>query len=356
MSRIHVTVLGMLLLLGACGTQEAPVSRTGVQSLSDVARSLGMTVKPTGFAEDWMLTDASGRSFYVMAGRPIYRFRGEDRPVLGGDIRIARGDLLVPDETVAAMRRDLAGSKPAAYVPKPRSTPKPERPVARPKAPVRRPRRLQGLKVVIDPGHGGRDPGAISEGVSEKMVTLPIARRVIAKLKALGVHVIPTRTGDTYPTLNARADLANRRRADLFVSIHANSAPRKSAAGVEILYRADGNRGRSSRRLATAVVDAIIARTQANNRRARADSRGLRVLKRTRMPAILVEVGFLSNAAERRRLVTSRYQEKVAQGIVDGIVHYVSEGRAALTPVASSRVATRPPRRAAGRRSAAPSR
>ena len=103
-----------------------------------------------------------------------------------------------------------------------------------------RPRRLNGLKVVIDPGHGGKDPGAIFAGVSEKQVTLPISRKVIAKLEKLGVQAITTRSGDTYPSLDARASLANRRRADLFISIHANSAPRRSARGVEILYRADG--------------------------------------------------------------------------------------------------------------------
>ena len=338
MSRSLVTVLGLLLVLGACTTGSEPVSRDGVQPLSDVARSLGMTVKPTGFAEDWMLTDAQGRSFYVMAGRPYYRFRGEDRPVVGGDIRVARGDLLVPEETVAAMRRDLSGAEPAPYVPK--ATPKP-RVVAKPKPAPRktppRPRRLNGLKIVIDPGHGGKDPGAIFAGVSEKQVTLPISRKVIAKLEKLGVQAITTRSGDTYPSLDARASLANRRRADLFISIHANSAPRRSARGVEILYRADGARGRKSRALATAVVDAIVSRTHSYNRRARADSRGLRVLKSTRMPAILVEVGFLTNTGDRRKLVTSRYQDKVAQGIVDGIVNYLSRPLSGLERAASSR-------------------
>ena len=175
------------------------------------------------------------------------------------------------------------------------------------------------IGVVFPQTEIGTDPGAIYGGIHEKAVVLAVALATIRKLKALGVQAIPTRTSDTRPSLDARASLANRRKADLFISIHADSASRRSASGGGAFFRADGARGRQSRKLAVAVVDGIVTRTDASNRRARADSRGLRVLRKTHMPAILLEIGFLTNAAERRRLVDARYQERVAQGIVDGI-------------------------------------
>lgn len=340
MSRGFVTGLGVLLLLGACATTEKQAAApTGMRPLSEVAPSLGLTVKPTGFAEDRLLVDRKGRSFYLMAGKRYYRFMGDRRQLPGaGEVRIAGDDLLLPSELVASMRRDLDRA-PVTKAPAPRVTPRvTKRP--RPKPPRdRNALRLKGLKVVIDAGHGGKDPGAFHGGVREKSVVLPVARKVIAKLRALGVEAIPTRAGDTYPSLDARAALANRRQADLFISIHANSASRRSAVGVEAFFRADGARGRRSRQLAVAVVDGVVARTRAKNRRARADPRGLRVLRKTRMPAVLLEVGFLTNAAERRRLVDARYQERIAQGIVDGIRSYVSRTRAGLSPTVASRVA-----------------
>ena len=318
MSRGLVTGLSILFLLGACTHAErTTINSDGLRPLREVARSLEMTVKPTGFPKDRLLVDRDGRSFYVMAGKSYYRFMGDRRQFPGAaGIRVAGKDLLIPNEMVVAMKRDLHGASVAAPTPAPTPTP------ARESAP--KTRSLKGLKIVIDAGHGGKDPGAVQGGVYEKNVVLPIARRTIHELKSLGVEAIATRTGDTYPSLDARVALANRRRADLFLSIHADSASRRSASGVGAFFRADGARGRQSRKLAVAVVDGIMARTGANNRRARADSRGLRVLRNTRMPAALIEVGFLTNAAERRRLIDPGYQSQIAQGIVDGIKSYVA--------------------------------
>ena len=147
-------------------------------------------------------------------------------------------------------------------------------------------------------------------------------------LRAAGATVIPTRTQDSYPSLDARAELANARRADLFLSIHANAASRRSAQGVLALFRADGARGRRSGTLARAIVEGIVSRTQAQNRRAPVDQRGLRVLRKTRMPAVLIEIGFLTNASERRRLTQSAYQDRIARGIVDGVLNWAAAHRA----------------------------
>ena len=332
MSCRFVTGFGVLLLLGACThTKDAAIRTTGSRPLSEVARSLGLTVRPTGFAEDRLLVHRDGRAFYVMAGKHYYRFMGDRKQLPGAEvIQVTRSDLLLPSELVAALRRDLDGSRS-------QSAESSTQPAQTADA---KPPRLGGLTVVIDAGHGGTDPGAIYGGIHEKAVVLAVALATIRKLKALGVQAIPTRTSDTRPSLDARASLANRRKADLFISIHADSASRRSASGVGAFFRADGARGRQSRKLAVAVVDGIVTRTDASNRRARADSRGLRVLRKTHMPAILLEIGFLTNAAERRRLVDARYQERVAQGIVDGIKGYMSRtGTAALR-----RVGATPPR------------
>jgi len=320
MSRVtKVVVLSALALMGGCATSKKPEPTGGLQPLTNVARDLDLKIKPTGFAEDRLLVDRKGRAFYVMADKPYYRFMGDKRTLSSDQrVRVAGKELLVPGEMVAAMREDLRGV-PA----RPNAKPKP--PVVRPKPrPGRKkPPRLFNVKIVIDAGHGGKDPGAVRAGVTEKSVVLPIANKVVAKLRALGATPIPTRTGDVYPSLDRRAAIANQRSADYFLSIHANSAANKRATGVEAYYRADGRRGAISRMLATSIVDSVVARTGANNRRARADARGLRVLRKTRMPAVLPEVGFLSNTAERRRLTDPGYQERIAQGIVDGIVSHL---------------------------------
>ena len=315
--------VSLALCLSACATTESPGTSTGMRSLKEVAASLHLEIRPTGFAEDRLLVRHDGASFYVMADRPYYRFRGDERNV-GARARVDGDDLVIPAAMVAAFRSDLASLKkeppPSTPVRPVVKKPRPKRPrVVRPKATG-----LSGAVIVVDPGHGGKDPGAMHGGVREKDVNLSVSRRVVKMLRDRGAKVIATRANDSYPSLDARANLANARRARLFVSIHANAAPRRSATGVMVLYRADGSRGRRSLSCARLVCDAIVATTGAKNLRARADQRGLRVLRKTRMPAILVETGFLSNAAERKRLSNSSYQERLARGIVNGIARWVA--------------------------------
>ena len=163
--------------------------------------------------------------------------------------------------------------------------------------------------VVIDPGHGGTSSGAVYEGILEKDLTLPISLKLAALLKAAGYNVVMTRSTDVYVGLYERADIANSVDADIFVSIHANAFD----------YHPSSGRGK---RLAQAIQTPACQATGAKNRNiASAD---FVVLRETDMCAVLVETGFMTNHDELMKLNTSSYQDKLAQGIAQGIINYLN--------------------------------
>ncbi len=181
--------------------------------------------------------------------------------------------------------------------------------------PSRPPRPTQRAKIVIDAGHGGRDPGTIAiNGRYEKDVNLSVASKLAAILQRKGHQVTMTRQDDRYPELEARAALANRRKADLFVSIHADSAPDPSAQGFTV-YIAE-RASRESQQAAQAIVRAMKT-TGLRSRGVRRND--YRVLVKTRGPAVLVEMGYLSNFREARKLQDSTFQNRLAVAIAAGI-------------------------------------
>lgn len=180
--------------------------------------------------------------------------------------------------------------------------------------------------IVIDPGHGGTDPGAVSpNGVKEKDVNLQISLKTRNTLKNAGYNVLMTRDGDTYPTLEQRPDLANKNSADIFISIHANSVLNvPSANGIEILYAPSStgsHKEEGQQVLAKVILDELIKATGATNRNIK-QRPNLAVLRGSNMPAILIEVGFLSNANEEKLITSNDYQNKIAAAIVRGIERY----------------------------------
>ncbi len=190
---------------------------------------------------------------------------------------------------------------------------------------------IAGRRVVIDPGHGGPDPGAVGRtGLKEKDLVLDISRRLRKYLGRAGVYVTMVREDDrdfgrTWTSLLARkredlsyrADLANRTQADLYLSIHANSIPDPRWSGAQVFY----NPGRSfARELAASIQSAFAAHLGPNYRRAEAAD--YRVLNDVQMPAATVEVGFLSNQYEEALLGTDDYREKIAAAIFQGVLHY----------------------------------
>ena len=189
--------------------------------------------------------------------------------------------------------------------------------------------------VYLDAGHGGYDPGASYFGISEKSLTLAIQSRVKAKLESEGYQVVTTRTSDTYVDLTDRSRAANASESDIFVSIHINASGSSAAQGIETYYyqpyaeypsrinatyHANPTRLSMSDTLANAIQSSLINATGAQNQGVKRQT--FAVLRETTAPAVLLELGFLSNPQEAARLNTSAYQETLANAIVAGIKSY----------------------------------
>jgi N-acetylmuramoyl-L-alanine amidase len=216
---------------------------------------------------------------------------------------------------------------------------------------------------VIDPGHGGHDTGALGpSGLQEKELTLDIARRVAAVLQEeLGMRVVLTRAKDQFIGLRERTTLANRERADLFLSIHVNAASDGSATGTETYFLSNEATDGAARRAAEYETRLItgdgsarsgspdvlrsilwdlaqsdfqqessrVAEALQNNldRALRRPSRGVKqapfyVLGGAAMPAVLVEIGFISNPQEEQRLRDDGYRDRIARALVAGVAAY----------------------------------
>jgi len=173
--------------------------------------------------------------------------------------------------------------------------------------------------VVIDPGHGGSDRGGMpGQRLPEKGFTLDTAKRLARILgNGTGIKVVLTRDDDTFVSLTERTNIANRYagRDAVFVSIHFNAGRREGAYGIETYY--NNQRGY---RLAALVHPRVIQAMASIDRGVR--RRGYSVLRRNRLPAILVECGFLTNSAEAARISDPRSRERLARAIADAIVRY----------------------------------
>ncbi|MFN3927281.1 MAG: N-acetylmuramoyl-L-alanine amidase [Pseudanabaenaceae cyanobacterium] len=183
--------------------------------------------------------------------------------------------------------------------------------------------RGRGL-IIIDPGHGGRDPGAVANGIREKDVVLAISLRLGRILQGMGYAVQYTRTTDVEIDLEPRVQFAERLRGDVFISVHANSLASLNPAisGLET-YHAPGSSAGFS--LASLVHAQVLAATGARDRGVR--SARFYVIRRTTMPSILIETGFVTNPQEAANLNDPAYQERLAQGIARGIDQFLRTQR-----------------------------
>jgi len=241
-------------------------------------------------------------------------------------------------------------------------------PVSRQITPDERLARLDIETIVLDPGHGGKDPGAIGPGgLTEKEVVLDVARHLRDLLRdRLGKKVLLTRDKDAFVELDDRAKFANRHKADLFVSIHINSHPRRATHGIEMYHfgiasdrramevaaRENGDnidhardfvdmikadlalskRIEESQNLAWETKLAVVNHVGAHYS---LEDLGVKtapfyVLRYTAMPSILVEIAFISNPIEERRLRQPDFREKVAEGLFEGIRNYLNSVQVAL--------------------------
>ncbi len=217
---------------------------------------------------------------------------------------------------------------------------------------------LTAKTIVIDPGHGGKDPGALGPAaLQEKGIVLSISQKLREILTAKGYTVLMTRETDRFIPLKKRTEFATQQKADLFLSIHANAAENSRANGIETYYldiastdaaaekvaaRENIDSGYSiqeletllegliqesksedSKRLAQSVQQALVQSTGAVNRGVK-HARFV-VLIGTKVPAILIETGFVSNAVEGRKLATSTYQHRIATAIAQGVDQFLRQ-------------------------------
>jgi len=172
--------------------------------------------------------------------------------------------------------------------------------------------------VMIAPGHGGRDPGAIGiGGLREKDINTTISNRLRQQLQAAGLTVLMTRDSDVYVSLEGRTQMANRAGADLFVSIHANaiSMSRPEVNGLETYYLSSGER------LARSIHSSVLRNTDMRDRGVR--QARFYVLRHTTMPAVLVETGFVTGAEDAARFRDPAAVNRIADGIARGILDYL---------------------------------
>ena len=194
-------------------------------------------------------------------------------------------------------------------------------PVIEVKPPINMPKGTDGkFRVVIDPGHGGSDAGAIRNGVYEKFITLDVAKRVEKMLKAQGYGVLMTRSDDSYVSLQDRVAFSEAYAPDIFVSIHVNSSTSDSPNGIETHYY-----HQESIPLAQTVHSSLISTIKANNRGTFKSK--FYVINHTTSPAILIEIGFLSNYGERVQLLTEARKQATANAIVEGINNYFKSSK-----------------------------
>ena len=238
-------------------------------------------------------------------------------------------------------------------------------PVPRPVAPLvssgRGPSMALPLNtVVVDAGHGGHDPGTSHFGLKEKHLALDIAKRLRAQLEEAGLKVVMTRQTDQFIPLSGRPGLANRLHADLFVSIHINANRNRRVSGIEVYYPRESVVSSSaqwppsvtenevaipSTTVKQVLWDLVLGRTRSHAHRLassicrsmrtqlQVSSRGTKparfvVLREAWMPAVLVEVGYVSNEVEAGRLGSPTYRQAIAESIGEGVVSYIRDASA----------------------------
>jgi N-acetylmuramoyl-L-alanine amidase len=330
-----------------------PAAEQPERFLMDVGDTrIGPGVKPYVPIPDALLSDACATQHspdtmrIVLDMKSIHHFEVFSLP---NPFRIVVDVRGVPVKTASKERYKRARNKPGGKVPR---------------GALAKQLALGVQRIVVDPGHGGRDPGAFGHltGVVEKNVTLEIGRRLAEKIEQrLGCKAILTRNADTYLSLEERTAIANTENADLFISLHTNAHEKMASHGIEtyflnlatdedaILVAARENAASArnisdlqdilsrlmknakqdeSSRLARYVQEAMIK--ELSPKYGRISDKGVKeapfyVLLGAQMPCILVEVAFITNPAECRRLNTAAYQDDIADAIATGIQRYMED-------------------------------
>ncbi|WP_409291701.1 N-acetylmuramoyl-L-alanine amidase [Peribacillus sp. SCS-37] len=181
---------------------------------------------------------------------------------------------------------------------------------------------IKGKTIVLDAGHGGSDPGAVGYSpslkkyINEKDLTLMMVQKTAALLKSAGANVILTRSSNTFNSLQSRVDVAEKYKADAFVSVHYNSSTASSANGIETFYYSNAK----DKKLADAIHKEMVEASKLRNRGVKSQS--LHVIRENSRPAVLLELGFISNKAELDYIMTDGFQKALAKAIYDGLYNY----------------------------------
>lgn len=268
--------------------------------------------------------DRSVRGPSLSAGSPLLqvRLRQEDARtvaiLLAPAAGVQIGEINQPSRQLLALQLRRSGLFPVVPPSGSPSSNIPVPPATNP-APTTLPRVPNGkIVVVVDPGHGGPDPGAVGiGGLQEKEITLDISRQLAALLEQQGVQAVLTRSDDSDLDLEPRVALAERINATLFVSIHANSISlsRPDISGLETYYYDSGLA------LAKSIHNSVLQGTGIQDRRVR--SARFYVLRKTSMPSVLVEVGFVTGRDDAAKLSSASYRRQMAEAIARGILQYI---------------------------------
>jgi N-acetylmuramoyl-L-alanine amidase len=178
---------------------------------------------------------------------------------------------------------------------------------------------LEGIHIILDAGHGGKDSGAINKKVLEKNLTLATAKKVADKLTDVGANVTLTRENDTFISLANRVKESNNQNTDAFISLHFDYFTDPEANGVSTYFYHTGTSGKLAENIHVALMNTIDM-----------NDRGVRradyyVLANNQKPSVLIELGFLTNPSDLGKIQDEEYQEKVAKAITDGLVNYFEQ-------------------------------
>ncbi len=179
--------------------------------------------------------------------------------------------------------------------------------------------------VVIDPGHGGIDPGSLESEPYEKDINLEMAQKLQDILEEEGIRVIMTRTGDESLSLADRSNTANNANADLLISIHQNSYDSSDVSGIEFIYNPYKDEGGDESEELAQILEAAVSADSSMKVRGTIANDDLKVLRTTETAAVLIEAGYLTNPSELNKLLSDSYQEKLMGYVADGIMEYLEE-------------------------------
>ncbi len=277
----------------------------GSISVYQLAGRLDMTVEHCQSTSARLVDASNTIMLFADPGSQIYV---NGKPIADNVQVVAVGGMLfVPAELSEPIAKLLVE---IPDVPAPADIPPPPEPTA------------SRVLVVLDPGHGGKDPGTTQFRIHEKRINLTIALKTAELLRRAGHEVVLTRTDDTFIELNERAAIANRAGAALFVSIHGNSSPNKSIEGFTVFVA----RTPSAKSISAAKsIARKMTKTGVKSRGIKHNN--LRVLVKTVCPAVLVELGFLSNRFEAVKLADDAYQDALAAALAEGLVQYLASAK-----------------------------